>query len=153
MRTAVPFGCIAKILFFLLLSKLLNYFFCYLLQYFCFPSRTLFIIMCVLYRFPFLHSFNFAPLQHICSQSRRRIRRLRRPARRGVCVAIGARIKKKIFVGMCVSLEKSKKNNQQISPHWVIADCFKASNVKLNITCLQLPHSWRALQTRQAVRH
>lgn len=93
------------------------------------------------------------PLQHICSQSERRIRRLRRPARRGVRVAIGDRIKKKIFVGMCVFRREIKKNNQQIFPHWVIADCFKASNVKLNITYLQLPHSWRALQTQQAVRH
>ena len=52
---------LAKIPLFLLLSKFMNYFFCYLRHFFCFPSRTLFIIVRVLVGFPI-----FAPL-HLCT--------------------------------------------------------------------------------------
>jgi hypothetical protein len=55
---------LAKILLFLLLSKFMNYFFCYLQHFFCFPSRTLFIIVRVLVGFPILHPLH--PL-HLCT--------------------------------------------------------------------------------------
>lgn len=70
----------------------------------------------------------FAPLQHICSQTERRIRRLRRPARRGVCVAIGDRIKKKIFVGMCVFGVIQKKKQPALKHKRVGCDSAEISS-------------------------
>jgi len=55
------------------------------------------------------------PLQHICSQSERRIRRLRRPARRGVFFGLACKSKKKLCVGMCVIWGVSKKKQPTLS--------------------------------------
>ena len=119
---------LAKILLFLLLSKFMNYFFCYLKLFFCFPSRTLFIIVRVLVGFPI-----FAPLHplHLCTlcsifAASPNGGSAGSAAQRGAGSSSGGRAnqKKKYSLEIVFFAGFQKKSNQQIIPQGVFADCF-----------------------------